>query len=235
MGRQQPKIPIASGHGSDPELNISDANWSRIERALGIPLSAEARSGIYEATYTFLFLAGSGQNAEPISAARKTVQRVKKSSKNFQGVIFDFPPNVGREAGLYARHLVNYYCDPALKEVGGLQSVAAQMNLLVAACDRALKHLEDPSIYGLRRGDMWKCWIQKLDAVLLAHNLPTGARKDADKSKTGLPSPYVAFVRELQACLPAKYQRSTQSDEALAKAIYDSRNLSGRKVARHPN
>jgi hypothetical protein len=223
MGRQQPKIRIASGHGSDPELNISDASWSRIERALRVPLSAEARSGIYEATLTFLFLAGSEQNAEPISAARKTVQRIKESAKNFQGVIFDFPSGVGRDAGLYARHLVNYHCDAKLKEAGGLRSVATQMNLLVAACDRALKHLEDPSTYGLRRGDMWKCWIQKLDAVLLAHNLPTGARKDADKSKTGLPSPYVAFVRELQACLPAMYRRSTQSDEALAKAIYDSR------------
>jgi hypothetical protein len=223
MGRQQPKIRIASGHGSDPELNISDANWSRIERALRVPLSAEARSGIYEATRTFLFLAGSEQNAEPISAARKTVQRVKESAKNFQGVIFGFPSGVGRDAGLYARHLVNYHCDAKLKEAGGLRLVATQMNLLVAACDLALKHLEDPSTYGLRRGDMWKCWIQNLDAVLLAHNLPTGARKDADKSKTGLPSPYVAFVRELQACLPVVYRRSTQSDEALAKAIYDSR------------
>jgi hypothetical protein len=130
MGRQQPKIRIASGHGSDPELNISDASWSRIERALRVPLSAEARSGIYEATLTFLFLAGSEQNAEPISAARKTVQRIKESAKNFQGVIFDFTSGVGRDAGLYARHLVNYHCDAKLKEAGGLRSVATQMNLL---------------------------------------------------------------------------------------------------------
>jgi hypothetical protein len=70
---------------------------------------------------------------------------------------------------------------------------------------------------------MWNWWVRKLTAVLKAHQLPTEARKDTDKSKTEKPSPFVGFIRELQACIPADYRRTTHSDPALAVAIVRAR------------
>jgi hypothetical protein len=46
---------------------------------------------------------------------------------------------------------------------------------------------------------------------LKAHQLPTEVRKDTVKNLTGKQSPFVAFVRELQACVTEEYRRSLQA------------------------
>ncbi len=76
---------------------------------------------------------------------------------------------------------------------------------------------------------MWELWVRKLTNILSKNGLPTRVRKDTDKSKTAKPSPFVSFIRELQACLPAKYRRShalrpdVEANVALSTAIVRSR------------
>jgi hypothetical protein len=99
------------------------------------------------------------------------------------------------------------------------------------ACNHALQELGLPEKHGRRRGDTWDQWIWDLIVLLDGLRLPTEVRKDDDKNKTGLPSPFVALVRELQKTVPLEFRRSTQSDGALAKAITEARKqaTSGRK------
>jgi hypothetical protein len=58
-------------------------------------------------------------------------------------------------------------------------------------------------------------------------------RKDTVKNLTGKPSPFVAFVRELQACVPEEYRRSqpysaeAPANIALSEGIYRARPFDG--------
>jgi hypothetical protein len=56
-----------------------------------------------------------------------------------------------------------------------------------------------------------------------AHQLPIEVRKDTDKNATRKPSPFVALIRELQACIPEADRKSTHSDIALSEAIARAR------------
>ncbi len=119
----------------------------------------------------------------------------------------------------------------------GLQNLALKLDRDVSkGCDRALVELRAQKDDGFRRGEMWELWVRKLTAILSKNDLPTRVRKDADKTKTARPSPFVSFIRELQACLPARYRRSHavrsdfEANAALSTAIVRSR--SSRRVTK---
>jgi hypothetical protein len=131
--------------------------------------------------------------------------------------------NTTAEAERYADALINqYFHHPAVPDMDKLHGMAWLASLFVAACDIVLEQLDGPKKRGRRKGDAWQWWVTRLEAILGSHDLPTSVRKDVDKNKTGKPSPFVAFVRELQGSLPERYRRSTLSDVALAKAINDA-------------
>jgi hypothetical protein len=94
------------------------------------------------------------------------------------------------------------------------------------ACERALAELSDPNRAEMREGEAWEKWIHELSAILDESGLPTTARKDSDKQKDCSPSFFVAFVRELQKCVPAACWRR-RSDSALATAIGSARKIAG--------
>ena len=78
----------------------------------------------------------------------------------------------------------------------------------------------------MREGEAWDCWVKRLTEVFKQSNLPTHARKDADKIKpAGRYSPFVALVWELQNLVPVQFRRHLASHAALARAIYVSRKL----------
>ena len=68
-------------------------------------------------------------------------------------------------------------------------------------------------------GKSWDAMVRQLSDFAEGKGYPTGASKGANKSKSGKPSDFVAFVRELQRTFPKKYQHHMTSDDALAKAI----------------
>lgn len=105
-----------------------------------------------------------------------------------------------------------------------LQSFSAAVSSFVSACDRALEDMARSSgMDWWLEGWCWDVWINTLTKIAQEHHLPTGVRKDTDKNKTGKPSPFVAFVRQLQAYIPSEHRRATHSTGAQAEAISTAR------------
>jgi hypothetical protein len=217
-----PTIPIATLSRGDPKLSISNDDWRRIELAYGHAVPMTAREQIRGQTLTFLFFVEGEQVARPISEAKDRILQLKEAAKAFQETAFDNPQDSGRDARVYADHLVKRYFDDArIAGPEGLRSLGLVMTSLIVACNQALSHLQNPQNHR-RRGEAWENWIRRITDVIKAHQLPIEVRKDTDKNATRKPSPFVALIRELQACIP-EGRKSTHSDIALSEAIVRAR------------
>jgi hypothetical protein len=230
VARRTPTIPIATVSGGNPEPSIADTDWQRIETAYGLKLLPGVRKQLYQATCAMLWFVPPEQIAQPVSASRRRVERIKKAAAEFKDAVFENSPDA---YGYYENHLFNRrFNDQRVKDRDKLRFLGMLMTSAVVTCNQVLNHLDNPTNHGWQEGETWQLWVQELTSILTAQGLPTGARKDTDKNKTGKPSPFVALIRELQKCIPATFRRSSQSDGALAKSIHESRQArpSGRKA-----
>jgi hypothetical protein len=224
MARVAPTIPSATIKGGDPELTISDDSWRRIEDAYGSELTADVREQIRDATLSFLRFVEAEQAAQAVSISRARVAQVKKAAAEFQEAVFENPQDSTWDARNYADRLIKRcFHDARIADFDGPRWLGTLMISLVVACNQALAHLDDPKNQDGRKGETWENWIRRLTAMLETRGLPKEVRKDADKNKTGKPSPFVGLVRELQTCIPAAFRRPIQSDNALSEAIYRAR------------
>jgi hypothetical protein len=223
MARVTPNLSFASA-GGKPTLKISRSDWKRIETAYQHSLCETLRRNIRQATREFLEWAVFEGTVQTNSEAQARAQSIKAATREFRQAIFRCPSNIGRDADLYARHLIcKHLALSSQKGRDGLQTFVLKFERDVSkGCDLALRNLERDRESGFRKGGMWNRWVRKLTATLKAKQLPIEARKDTDKH-TGLPSPFVCFLRELQKCIPTDFRRSIQSDGALAQAIYTAR------------
>jgi hypothetical protein len=235
MAQVTPKIPIASVRGGDPKLTITDKDWQRIQVAYGSELSPDLRKEIYEATIRFLQFVPFEQAAQPVLIARQKIKRVFKAATDLQKAILEHPQSDAGDATLYANRLINrYFDDGSITDRDKLGFLGKLMGPLSTACSFALEHLDNHKNHGRREGEAWRLWVQNLKSILAAKGLPTEVRKDTDKNRTGNPSPFVAFIHELQACVPETFRRSIQSDGALAQSIYESGRLVRREAKSGP-
>ena len=229
--RFTPKLSFASA-GGKPKFRISD--WQRIELAYGHPLANSVRRKIRAATREFLDWAVFERTATNSSEAIARVQSIKKAAHEFREVVFRCPQKIGKGADFVARHLISKHSGLLFnKGRDGLQNLALDLAEVISnGCDFSLAELRDETKSGFRKGDAWDSWVRKLTAILDAHQLPTENRKDTDKNKTGRPSKFVAFLRELQACTPVEDRRSEprsddfQANIALSAAIDRARRVS---------
>jgi hypothetical protein len=172
----------------------------------------------------FLQFVEAEHRARPVSEARKRVERVKKAAIEFKTAIFE--QDVGRDPRTYANSLIRLYFNDARLESGdGPRQLGTLMTPLIVACNHALQNINHPNNLGFEKGEAWNGLVCDLTAILKRHHLPIEVRKDSDKNKTGKPSPFFSFMRELQSCLPDKFRRSEHSDVALTEAIYRARRL----------
>lgn len=211
MARVAPKIPFALLSGGDPQLNISDDDWRRIEDVYGSKLSTEVREQIYTATITFLLFVEGEQTAQSVSAAQARVDNIKKAAKRLYGVICES----GQAGEQFARDYANY-----LVEQHFGQPIATLMISLEDACNCAAQELSDPENQR-RKGRVWDDWVRELIAILGPKNLPTQVRKD-DLAQDR-PSAFVRLVCELQRLLPPGVRRPAHSLRALTEAIDGAR------------
>ena len=234
MARFAPRIPIATLSGGDPELSISNDDWSRIEPAYGHAVPITAREEIRAATRRFLLFVEAEQAARPISEARDRILQFIQAAAAFQEAVFDNPQDSGWDSRVYAERLVKrYFDDTRIAGPEKLRSLGSVMTSLIVACNHALANLNNPQNHGRRRGEGWENWVRRVTDVLKAHHLPIEVRKDTDKNATGKPSPFVALIRELQACIPEAQRKSTHSDIALSEAIVRARR--SRRVTKAPS
>jgi hypothetical protein len=234
MSRSKPKLSFAAA-GGRPKFKVSKADWERIEKAYGHTLSNTTRRKVQEATREFLDWASLEGAAAVNAEAIARVQSIRKAAHRFREQMFRCPPGIARQADFFARHLVCQYLE--LKFEGGrdgLQNLAFRIDRDISrGCDQALAQLhgEAGAGIGFRAGMNWDAWIRRLGAILSESQLPIAVRKDSDKSRSSKPSAFVAFVRELQACIPKDYQRSpayrsdVDANIALSTAIVRARRV----------
>jgi hypothetical protein len=237
------KLPIASADGK-PCLEISKGDWKRIEKAYGHALTKPLRQKVCDAMREYLEWAELEKSAQRVLEAEVRINAIKAAASKFRDAIFQRPRNIGGDADFFARHLTSKQLGLSFQGRDGLKNLILKIERDISdACDRALKvgraifdacdrALQDLQIEnGFRNGKTWGLWIRKLTKILKAHQLPTEVRKDTDKNLTGKPSPFVAFVRELQACVPEEYRRSqpysaeAPANIALSEAIYRARRV----------
>ena len=224
MARSTPTISISTLPSGDLKFSISNDDWKRIESAYGHVVPTKARKKIQRVMLQFFQFAEVEQRARPVSEARKRVERVKKAATELKTAIFE--QDIGRDARTYANSLIRrYFNDARVKSGDGPRQLGTLMTSLIVACNHALQHLSHPNNLGLKKGEAWEGLVRGLTAILKNHHLQIKVRKDFDKNKTGKPSPFVLFMRELQSCLPDKFRRSEHSDVALAEAIHRARRL----------
>ncbi len=104
------------------------------------------------------------------------------------------------------------------------------MSAFVAAIAGATTALSRRVKGGFIEGHAWRELIRGLDRFCQERSLRVGASKGLNKSRRGEPSPFVAFVYELQRAFPDKFRRHNFSYEALATAIASARRAPAREI-----
>jgi hypothetical protein len=97
-----------------------------------------------------------------------------------------------------------------------LRALALASREMARACDVVLHKLGAAGIEDdrYRVGHAWGVWIRRLKKVLEAAGLRVRVSKRGERT-----SPFTAFTRELQFCVPLDFRRHTHSPMALAVAI----------------
>jgi hypothetical protein len=200
------RFSAASGR---PKFRIARSDWNRIETAYGHLLAAPVRRKIRDATRKYLDWVEFEDKAAMILETTARIHAIKKIAHELREVIFQRPSKIGREADYYARTLICKHMDLRFEGRDGLQNLALKTEQDIAkGCERALAELRRESGLGFRDGETWQWWVRTLTSILSKSQLPIQVRKDTDKAKVAKPSAFVAFMRELQACIPKAYRRS---------------------------
>lgn len=201
------------------KLAISPVDWTELEKALGRELTAEQRGEISE-------IAGAYAAGEGMERAAPFVRDEAEWFRDFQKV-----------AGELHRLTVEVPARSRAARSGVIEVQLKLDALLIAVCGQSFS-IEQIALFlgpaiskakdrrrppGIEEGAHWRNLVRALDAKFGEFGLPTGIRKDSDKSKSGAPSPFVAFLFRLQRCFPPEARRYDQSVAAVAAAMAEAR------------
>ena len=217
MGGTKPRFPDYSR--AVPALEVSAADWERIEKAYGHKLPGTLRDRIIEASEILKFSAIFA-NEHRFADVEKRIKRIRTSAAALHST---FRGGQQGPVQSYSDILINSYfsTEPLSSKVSSLNILIKQVESLNAACTRALASIESTAKNYPSKRTVWGLWVDTLTSTLSANDLPVTARKDSDKANHE--SDFVAFVRELQKSVPEEYRPSFQSNEALAQAINRAR------------
>jgi len=199
-------------------FSISDEDWKKLETHYGYAIPPDLRSAVVAKTQTMRWRSEARQSTLPTREAIKRIARIKRAAVEWLESTDRLPDEVDE-----VRALIMSVDDYERVE----RVINPFMNFVVASCDKALLELKSDlaSKEAQDASHPWEDWIVELTDLFDQYGLPTGARKDVDKNKTGLPSRFVIFVRELQQLIESQYRQHTHSKEALADAITGARSL----------
>jgi len=187
-------------------IEIEDAQWRSIEQGYGCSLADVVRLEIAQVTNDFIALAVAEGHAPSTKEVRKRIEHIRRTARAFLSTL----ENTYDDAGLLAQDRIE-------QKFGDLRELHGSIAVLAVNCDQALTDLESATRH--YRGSVWEHWVRELTSIAKKHNLPTGVRKDADKSAEDTPSQFVLLVQTLQKVVPENYRRHFNSSNALATAI----------------
>jgi hypothetical protein len=219
MSRSKPRFPDYSAPSF--KLKITTGDWKRIEKAYGRPLPPALREAIIEKTMLWVRFKDVFSKNQNIANVKRRINRIQKRAQELRAAFRGEQPSHSRNFGDLCIE-INFSNDLTGKHLG-VNALIGQIISLDAACTGALNYLDRTAINSPTERDVWNTWIRELTGILDKRGLPISARNDSDKQKGNRPSPFVAFIDELQKSLPEKYRRSTQSKFAAARAINRAR------------
>jgi hypothetical protein len=208
-----PRRKVTLPFGVTPlwRLSISDEQWKKLEKHYGHSIRPDLRSAIVAKTNTMRLRSDSRKSAPPLRKAIIRVAAIKRAAGDWLKWTDGLPPEL--EAMIMS-----------VEEFERAERVIKPfMEGIVASCDKALPDLKSDLVSKEAQDARhpWEDWIVELTDLFDQYGLPTPARTDVDKNKTG-PSPFVIFIRELQNLIDQKYWRK-RSEQTLAKAINRAR------------
>ena len=174
MPRYKPRLSFATRGGGDPVLEISCADWHRIEKICGHALAPKVRSELFKATWTFLALLDSEEDAEPLAAAQAHLESIKKAAAQLRDVILE--GNAKSDAKRYATSLINQsFADTRV--TGKLALIGSVMVALEMACEKASQQLVNQLHAGRKKGATWQQWLVDLAHIAATHGLPVAVER----------------------------------------------------------
>jgi hypothetical protein len=216
-------LPFASSGGLPSEVTILERDWKSLEAVLGRKVPASVRDHLTGITNNFLSFAPFELTAEPIRGTEERLPKVRKAAGSLQQILIDSGHS---EASLFANHLIElHFNDARIRDRKKIHNLTGILTSFIVACVKAQDEIDGESFAEHRPGDAWETWIRNITKLLLENDLPTQARKDSDKNRSGQASPFVRFIERLQTCFDLKYRRATQSKIALAEAIARARRV----------
>lgn len=219
MGRPTRKLPISRAVGSSPELSLTDQGWKKVEIAYGQALPAAVRQSIVDTTNKYLEWEVFERNSTSLKPAVDLVKSIKAVSNNLRKKL----STTGGDARALAQSVVNEHFRSVHFRKNSydqlFHALGDVMSSLSAACQTALKEIDDPDATFFREGASWDDWIRALTNIAEENDLPTASSKagnpDADVG------PFARLVAALQAHLPKEARRHLNT--RLSSAIYSAR------------
>jgi hypothetical protein len=203
-------------------FSISDDEWKKLETDYGYAIPPDLRGLVAAKTQTMRYRSDARQSALSTREAIRQIAGEKRTTVDWLKWTDGLPDEV--RAMLMSVDEWEQF-DLVIKPF---------MNFVVGSCDERLPDLESDlaSKEAQDASHPWEDWIVELTDLFNEYGLPTGARKDVDKNKTGLPSRFVIFIRELQQLIEPQCRQHTHSVEALADAIIGARSSREREQTR---
>jgi len=193
--------------GISVELTAED--WVAITRVSGIQPPQEALVRLRLAVKALAFR---NEGSSPSISTLKHIEKLKASVQEFKRHFPPFDPDIFAGSNPLAKYVDHLEIIEPQILLQGLARLADEIE------DTATKILtRPPSGYlTVSEGDAWDSWINVVTLILRDAGLPRDVRKDDGTS------PFVIFIRELQAKFPAHLYKK-RSDSALATAILRAR------------
>jgi hypothetical protein len=226
MPKPKAKVPFSTA--SPVRLHLTPADWQNLEAAYGRVLAPVVREQVVNASRHYLSMAGSEMAAGPMAEAVKRAERLRKAARSLLILIEQNSSMAPDAAALHADELIGLYRYERVlrpsKVKEHLKPFVLDVSYFLTACDSALDEMRRCSNPGYwRDGVAWDDWIIAIRQIMKTNGLPFRVRKDTDKNKSGRPSAFVEFIRELQGRFPKSHRRHAHSPTALTVAINRAR------------
>jgi len=195
---------------------ISDDARAVVEVAYGRPLADAAWERIKASTNRFV---SEDQLTPNLKELRQRLTSLSKAADYFER---EFPNGLPAPTTLKKLHR------SLLKELSILDLEVATVMPYLQTLARVSRILADYSLHNpecldaLSRDELWDIWIADLTGIAQRERLPSGARKDSDKT-TGQASPFVRLVNALQRFIPPSRRRFIHSIDGLATGVSRAR------------
>jgi hypothetical protein len=232
---RQRRLPISGTLGAPLEWSPTADDWGRFESAYGATFDSVLRAEIERVVAQYLYDAPFEVAAPPAEDLMKSLAKATRLAKDLGKVVHSF----GGGGAIVARHWKRYF--PAEEEDRAREALADEddtalfarivdmpckqgrnyrdfsqvVHTIFSALDASRREIARNGAAAFSEGDAWSQLIVDLACAFLSKDLGVSATKNADRQL----SPFVRFVKELQATFEDENFRRHPTGPGLSRAI----------------